>query len=80
MQAEEKKSLHSGGAGSLCRKPDPYCLEQLAPDGLRKEYAGQLLRRCEKQLLAFRDEADGSAEKGKLTELRALFARLSEDD
>lgn len=63
-----------------CRKPDPYCLEQLAPDGLRKEYAGQLLRRCEKQLLAFRDEADGSAEKGKLTELRALFARLSEDD
>ena len=62
------------------RKPDPYCLEQLAADGLRKEYAAQLLRRCEKQLLAFRDEPDGSGEKRKLTELCERLACLSEDD
>ena len=57
------------------REPDPYCLGPLGGDGLLKEYAAEVLKRCEKQMLAFRSADEESEEKKKLM---GLCARLSD--
>ena len=61
------------------RRTDPFWLGLLSGDELLGAYAAGLLRRCEKQLLAFRDETDDPAGRKELTELMTRLKCLTEE-
>ena len=56
---------------------DPFFLGLLAGDALRGPYAAQLLRKTEKQLLAFRDGRGDPEEKRKLAEMCRMLREAS---
>ena len=57
---------------------DPFFLGLLAGDALRGPYAAQLLRKTEKQLLAFRDGRGDPEEERKLAETCRMLREASE--